>query len=114
MQSGWANDFQYSLGFNLAGNRIVGIRWGSPAFEADIGAGWELVAVNDRTASAQALRNAITRARTSPQPVKLVIKKDGRFRTVEFDYRDGLRYPRLVRIDGTRDRLSEILAPRAN
>lgn len=114
MQSGWANDFQYSLGFNLAGNRIVGIRWGSPAFEADIGAGWELVAVNDRTASAQALRNAITRARTSPQPIKLVIKKDGRFRTVEFDYRDGLRYPRLVRIDGTRDRLSEILAPRTN
>lgn len=113
MQGGWASNFQYSLGFNLAGNRIVGIQWGGLAFEAGIGAGWELVAVNDRTASAQALRNAITRARTSTQPITLVIKKDGQFRTVAFDYHDGLRYPRLVRIDGTRDRLSEILAPRS-
>lgn len=114
MMGGWENDFQYSLGFSLSGNRIVNVRWGGLAFEADIGAGWELVAVNDRTASARALRDAVTRARTSTAPIRMVIKKDGRFRTIEFDYHDGLRYPRLVRIEGTRDRLSEILAARSN
>lgn len=72
------------------------------------------MAVNDRTASAQVLRSAITRARTSTEPIRLVIRKDGRFRTVAFDYHGGLRYPRLVRIEGTRDRLSEILAARSH
>ena len=34
------------------------------------------------------------------------------FRTLNFDYHGGLRYPRLVRIPGTRDRLADIFAPR--
>jgi hypothetical protein len=31
------------------------------------------------------------------------------FRTVKIDYRDGLRYPKLVRIEGTPDRLTALL-----
>ena len=34
------------------------------------------------------------------------------FRTIAFDYHDGLRYPHLERIPGTPDRLGDILAPR--
>src|SRR5690606_34612724 len=113
MMGGWANDFQYSLGFTLgSGNRIANVRWGSPAFEAGLGHGWELVAVGDRTASAEALRAAVTAAKDGGEPIRLVIKRDDAFRTVGFDYRGGLRYPRLVRIEGTRDRLADIFAPR--
>jgi hypothetical protein len=31
-------------------------------------------------------------------------------RTISLDYRDGLRYPRLERIPGTKDRLEAIFA----
>ena len=44
--------------------------------------------------------------------LELLLKSGDRFRTVAFAYHDGLRYPRLERIEGTPDRLSDILAPR--
>ena len=113
IQSGWATDFQYSLGFSLnAANRITGVRWGSPAFEQGLGAGWDLIAVGDRTASAEALRNALTAAKSGTDPIVLVVKRGDEFRTLSFAYHDGLRYPRLVRTEGTRDRLADIFTPR--
>ena len=113
MMGGWGNDFQYSLGFSLGGgNRIGGVRWGGPAFEQGLGAGWELVAVGDRVGSAEALRDAVTAAKTGTDPIVLVVRRGDEFRTLSFDYHGGLRYPRLVRIEGTRDRLADIFAPR--
>ncbi len=113
MMGGWGGDFQYSLGFSLgSGNRITDVRWGGPAFEQGLGAGWELVAVGDRTASAEALREAVTAAKGGREPIVLVVKRGEAFRTLSFDYHGGLRYPRLVRIPGTRDRLADIFAPR--
>ncbi|MBU4137750.1 MAG: peptidase M61, partial [Alphaproteobacteria bacterium] len=87
-------------------------RWGGPAFEQGLGAGWELVAVGDRVGSAEALRAAVTAAKTGPDPIVLVVRRGDEFRTLSFDYHGGLRYPRLVRIEGTRDRLADIFAPR--
>ena len=63
-------------------------------------------------ASAEVLRNAVTAAKGGSQPIVLVVKRGDEFRTLSFDYHDGLRYPRLVRIEGTRDRLADIFAPR--
>lgn len=115
VQSGWANDFQYSLGFTLSGttNRLSNIRWGSPAFEAGIGAGWDLIAVNETAATPERLRDAVTAAKGTGTPVNLLLKSGDRFRTVAIPYHDGLRYPRLERIEGTPDRLGAILAARA-
>ncbi len=113
IQSGWASNFQYSLGFTLASNnRIGGVRWGSPAFEAGIGPGWDLVAVNDRAASAEALRDAITDAKGSTTPIILVIRNGDRVRTLPMTWSEGLRYPRLERVAGTPDRLSDIMEAR--
>jgi predicted metalloprotease with PDZ domain len=113
VQGGWANDFQYSLGFTLgSGNRITGVRWGGLAYEQGLGAGWELVAVGDLTASAEALRDAVTAARGGSEPIVLVVKRADEFRTLSFDYHGGLRYPRLERIEGAPDRLGDILTPR--
>nr|WP_314434845.1 peptidase M61 [uncultured Brevundimonas sp.] len=113
VQTGWANDFQYSLGFTLSGDRLTNIRWGGPAFEQRIGAGWQLVAVNGVAGSADVLRNAVTAAKGTDAKIELLIKSGDRFRTVAFDYHDGLRYPRLERIEGTPDRLGAILTPRS-
>jgi predicted metalloprotease with PDZ domain len=113
IQTGWANDFRYSLGFTLgSNNRIGGVVWGSLAYEAGLGVGWDLVAVGDRAASSEVLREAITAAKSGGDPITLIVKNGDRFRTIPFDYRDGLRYPRLERIEGTPDRLGDILTAR--
>ena len=114
VQSGWATDFQYSLGFTLSGptNRIGGVRWGSPAYDQGLGVGWDLLAVNDVAATPEVLRDAVTAAKGTDAPVVLIVKNGTRFRTVTFDYHGGLRYPRLERVEGTPDRLGDILAPR--
>ena len=41
-----------------------------------------------------------------------ILKNGDVFKTVRFDYHDGLRYPHLERIEGTPDRLGDILSPR--
>jgi len=106
-------DFQYSLGLSLnAANRVTAVRWGSPAFEAGLTSGWELVAVNGRAAGASAIAEAVTASKGNATPIEMMLKKGERFRTVRFDYHDGLRYPHLERIPGTPDRLGDILAPR--
>ena len=105
-------DFQHSLGFSLSGTRITAVRWGGPAHEAGIGAGWTLVSVNGQPGNAANLTAAVTAAKGGAQPLALVIRSGGRERAVELTWTEGLRYPRLERIPGTRDRLSEILAPR--
>ncbi len=106
-------DFQYSLGLSLnTANRVTAVRWGSPAFEAGLTSGWEVVAVNGRAATAATIAEAITASAGNTTPIEMMLKKGDRFRTIRFDYHGGLRYPRLERIEGTPDRLGDILAPR--
>lgn len=57
------------------------------------------------------MKEAIVAAKTGKQPIELLLKKDDRYRTVRIDYHDGLKYPHLVRIDGTPDQLEAILQP---
>jgi predicted metalloprotease with PDZ domain len=107
------NDFQYSLGISTNNaNRISSVRWGSPAFEAGLTSGWEIVAVNGRSASPGVISEAITASKGNTTPIEMMLKNGDRFRTVRFDYHDGLRYPHLERIEGTPDRLGDIFAPR--
>ncbi|MFX8301080.1 hypothetical protein ABTL22_19110, partial [Acinetobacter baumannii] len=59
------------------------------------------------------LADAIAANTGGEAPLQLLLRDGDHFRTVTVDYRGGLRYPQLVRIEGTPDRLSEIMAPRA-
>ncbi len=112
VRADWGRDFLFSLGFSLSSsNSITNVLWDSPAFEAGLTQGWEIVAVNDTAASAGRLRDAVTAAKDGG-PIRLIVKNGDRFRTVEIPYTGGLRYPALQRIEGTRDRLGDILTPR--
>ncbi len=114
VNTNWGSDFRYSLGFALSGptQRIGAIQWGGPAFEAGIGAGWDLIAVGDRVATPEVLREAVTAAKTGDAPIRLILKNGQRIRTVDLAYTGGLRYPRLERIEGTPDRIGDILTAR--
>jgi len=105
-------DFEYSLGFALGKDaRIESVLWDGAAFKKGMAAGATLVAVNGRSYKPELLKDAVTAAKTGKEPIELLLKKDDRYRMISFDYHEGLKYPHLVRIEGTPDRLSEILTP---
>jgi predicted metalloprotease with PDZ domain len=108
-------DFTYSIGLSFGENgNITQVQWDGPAFNQGATVGTQVVAVNGVSFSAEALRRAITVAKdTASPPIELLLKTGDQYRMVTIDYRGGLRYPRLERVDGSPDRLSDILAPRA-
>ena len=85
--------------------------WDSPAFKAGVTPEMELVSVNGTEYSAKVLRDAILAAEKNKQPLQLQFKKEDRYITVSIPYYDGLRNPSLERVEGTPDRLDDILAP---
>jgi len=107
-------DFSGSLGLVIGKDGVLeDVLWGSPAFDAGLSKGDSLLAVNGRSYSAEFLKQALIDAQKDGRPTELVLKNLDRWRTVKIDYRGGPRYPTLVRLAGTRDRLGEILRPRA-
>ena len=106
-------DFIYSLGLSLGKDgKVSDVRWDSPAFNAGIGSGTTLVAVNDIDYSKDVLEDAVKAAKTDKAPIRLMLKEFNRYRTVAIDYHDGLRYPQLERIKGTPDYLTPIFSAR--
>jgi hypothetical protein len=71
----------------------------------------QLQGVNDQTFSVSNLREAILAAEKSNAPIKLLVKRDKEFLTLNVDYHGGLRYPHLERVESMPDRLDAILAP---
>jgi predicted metalloprotease with PDZ domain len=111
---GASASFVYSIGINFgSSNTITSVQWDSPAFNAGIANGQQVIAVNGEDYSAEVLRRAITAAKDSSEPIELLVRSGDFYRTVRLDYHDGLRYPHLERIPGTPDRLGQILAPRS-
>jgi predicted metalloprotease with PDZ domain len=106
--------FLYSVGLRLTGEGKVGeVYWDSPAFEAGVVPESTVVAVNGKSYSHDRLRDAIRAAASGAKPpIELLVRDADTFRSVRLDYHDGLRYPRLERVSGTPDRLSDILRPR--
>ncbi|HEX7339043.1 MAG TPA: peptidase M61 [Rhodanobacteraceae bacterium] len=108
-------NFAWSIGLTMNRNGTINdVRWHGPAFKAGVSTGATLVAVNGQNYSTAALKHAITAAKTSKQPIRLLLKYQGHVSTVDVDYHGGLQYPHLVRVAGTPDYLSRIIAPRAH
>jgi predicted metalloprotease with PDZ domain len=106
-------NFAWSIGLTMGDKgEINDVRWNGPAFKAGVSTGATLVAVNGQDYSTDVLKSAITAAKNSTTPIQLLLKYQGGYRTVSVDYHDGLKYPHLVRVEGTPDYLSEIIASR--
>jgi predicted metalloprotease with PDZ domain len=105
-------NFAYSLGFSVdKDGKVAGIEWDSPGFKAGLTSSSTIVAVNGSAYTPGVLTAAVKAAKGSDKKIDLLIKKGSQFRTVSVDYHEGLKYPRLERIEGTPDRLSAILSP---
>ncbi|HEY8298227.1 MAG TPA: hypothetical protein VIG32_09415 [Candidatus Baltobacteraceae bacterium] len=107
------NDFVYSVGFSARNGMVADVHFGSPAYEAGLDVLSSIVAVNGRTYSDDLMFDAIAAAQKSHQPIVLLTVKNDAYRTITIPYYGGPRYPHLVRIAGTPDRLSDVVKPLA-
>jgi hypothetical protein len=73
----------------------------------------KLMAVNGRRFSLQVLRDAIRAAKSSKEPIELVIENSELTRVYKLDYHDGERFPHLERDASKPDLLEKIIQPRA-
>ena len=105
--------FATSLGFSVTADGNLGsVSWDSVAFKAGITPDMQLLGVNGETFSIARLREAILGAEKSREPIRLLLKRGDQLETIPLTYDGGLRYPHLQRVDGTPDRLDDILAPK--
>ena len=119
-------DFSTSLGFSVGvprrgaessgapsgpGGAIANVWWNSPAFKAGVTPDMQIVAVNSKAFTPQVLREAILEAEQSKKPLSLQFRRGDDYTNISIPYFDGLRIPSLQRVDGTPDRLDDILAP---
>ena len=106
-------DLTYSLGviLNLTGD-IIEVRWEGPAYNAGLTTAARIIAVNGFSYDVEKIGDAITAAALGAKPIELIVKSGERYRTVSINYRGGLRYPYLQRIEGKPALLDAILTAR--
>ena len=83
------------------------------AYQAGIGPDMRIVAVNGRQFSEDVLRGAVRDSRQSTTPIEFEIANGSYVHNLKLDYHGGLRYPHLVRTQGS-NMLDEILKPLAS
>lgn len=106
------SDFTYSVGFIVEEDgKLTDVILGSPAYQAGIGPGMKLVAVNGRKWSPPVLHAALKEAQGSAAPIELLIENAQFFKTYSLSYHDGDRNPHLERVSDQPDLLSDIVKP---
>jgi len=103
----------FSIGLVINdGGKIVEVGWNSAAFRAGLVVGGKIIAINGLAyEKAEDLVAAIKLAKSSPEPIELLVRDDRHFRTVSVPYHEGLRYPHLERVEGKPALLDDLLAP---
>ncbi len=103
----------YSLGLTLDDDgKVLSTLWDSPAFNAGAVQGAQVMAVNGRAYSRDVIKDAVTAAKDSKEPIQLLIKRGDRFMTVPVDYHGGLRYPWIEPVSAGEHPLDRLLAPK--
>ena len=106
-------DLSFSIGLIDGKEGVLSdVAWDGPAFKAGLTADTQIIAVNGNTYDPDGLKDAITAAHKTATPLQLLVKNNDSYRTVSMDYRDGLRYPHLERIEAPAPSLDAILRPR--
>ena len=110
--NGYLN-LQYSLGINVDDDGTVSLsHWGTPAFDAGVVRGAQVVAVDGEAYSADRIKRAITAAKGGREPIVLLIKRGERYLEAPIRYHDGLRYPWIEPAGEGQQPLDRLLAPR--
>jgi predicted metalloprotease with PDZ domain len=100
----------YSLGFTLSKEgQFVDVIPGSPAYQAGLGPGMKLIALNGRAWTPTVLTQALHSAQINHQPIEVIVQNGEFFKTYSIPYFEGEKIPHLERVEGQPDLLTEIL-----
>jgi predicted metalloprotease with PDZ domain len=106
-------NLSFSAGLKVKDDGMISdVALAGPAGKAGISPATRIIAVNGRQFTTIVLREAIDKAVTDTKPLELLIREGEYYKTFRVDYHGGERYPHLVRVDGTPDLLTGIIAPR--
>lgn len=87
--------------------------YGGLAYQAGLGPGMKIAAVNDRVFTPEVMDDALKAAKTNPRPIELLVVDDDYYKTFSIDFHGDERNPHLVRIPDKPDFLEELLKPEA-
>jgi len=104
------SNLSYSIGLAVTKHGDVRtVAWQGPAFDAGLAPGVRIQSVNGKPFTPEVLAAAVRASATVP--IELGFEADGRSGSARVPYRGPLRYPRLERIAGSKDRIAALLAP---
>jgi predicted metalloprotease with PDZ domain len=104
----------FTVGMTVSDDGTVGdVIHGAPAYNAGIGPGMKIIAVNGKQYSPDEMRQAVEISKSSAAPIQLIVANGAQFQTRSIDYHGGLRCPHLVRDASRPNYLGEILKPMA-
>ena len=107
-------DLLYSLGVSLDDDGVVtDTMWDSPAFNAGLVDGAQVIAVDGDAYSDEVMKDAITDAKADGKQIDLLIKRGEQYLPVSIAYKGGLRYPWLEKSGEGEQGLDRLLAPHA-
>ncbi len=106
-------DLTHSLGMTInKTGKVTATLWDSLAFQNGIVNDAQIVAVNDVAYSKEKMEDALRLAKDGKRPVRLLVERDKRYRTVEIPYAGGLRYPHLEPVSKEIQPLDRLLMAR--
>jgi len=108
------SDTMFTLGLDVG--RDGGIRdviYGGPAFQAGLGPGMKIAAVNGRVFTPEVISDAIHASKNNQRPIEVLAIVDDYYKTFAVDFHGDDRVPHLVRIADKPDFLEELLKPEA-
>jgi predicted metalloprotease with PDZ domain len=102
-------NYFYSLGFAIdEKGELIDVIPSSPAYQAGIGPGMKLIAINGRLWSKDVLKQAVGASAQNRNPLDLLVANAEFVKTYSLDYHGGLQNPHLERSNGE-DLLDQIL-----
>lgn len=103
----------FSLGLVIGKEgQVTQVIWDGPAFTAGLTNAAQIVAVNGRVYSEDAIKDAILAAKGGRDPIRLIVRRGKRVDEVAVQWNGGPRYPRLERIGAGEGSLDRLLTPR--
>jgi predicted metalloprotease with PDZ domain len=110
-KTGKFENYVYSLGFAVnEKGELIDLIPGSPAYEAGIGPGMKIIAINGRLWSKDVLKEAVRASKENQKPIELLVSNAEFVKNYSLDYHRGLQNPHLERT-ATDDLLDQILKP---
>lgn len=105
-------DATFSIGIKVKEDgELQDVIPGTPAYEAGIGPGMKLIAVNSRRFSPDVLRDALLPTSAKPATLTLLVEANELFTQHSFQYGKGVREPHLERDGSKPDLLEKHIAP---